>query len=352
MSEYFLTDALASVRQLTDTAGEIILAKNYEPYGSVTQTSGESQTSYGFTGEYTDVTGNVYLRARYYNPLDGRFLSRDTWSGDVNNPLSLNRWMYVEGNPVNYVDPSGYITEKQAGDAEKIVRELRIYNVFVEVDWGMAYRTISMQHGVVLSDCIWKAGEWELKELVELRRGVIDLSRAMKGLNKFIFNLGYVNVYKENLDVLARGGANVLRVTNANHELSSWTVVHELAHGWDDRYKWKLSEGLETFTRGYTDPYKRAFDCDSNNRKPGCNDAHYFYADKPAKSSDINFTRVEDFAESVAAYVYPDVAERDVRKYLGSDLEKYLYYDKYNTTLRWVYIDTVINLSVHWQQQR
>ncbi len=65
------------------------------------------ETPYGFTGEVTDATGNIYLRARYYNPNDGRFLSRDTWAGDVNNPLSLNRWMYVEGNPVNYVDPSG-----------------------------------------------------------------------------------------------------------------------------------------------------------------------------------------------------------------------------------------------------
>jgi hypothetical protein len=49
----------------------------------------------------------LYLRARYYNPADGRFQSRDTWSGDVNRPLSLNRWMYVEGNPVNYMDPTG-----------------------------------------------------------------------------------------------------------------------------------------------------------------------------------------------------------------------------------------------------
>lgn len=50
----------------------------------------------------------LYLRARYYNPTDGRFQSRDTWRGDYNRPLSLNRWMYVEGNPVNRVDPSGH----------------------------------------------------------------------------------------------------------------------------------------------------------------------------------------------------------------------------------------------------
>jgi len=37
----------------------------------------------------------------------GRFLTRDTWSGDANRPLSLNRWGYVEGNPVNLTDPTG-----------------------------------------------------------------------------------------------------------------------------------------------------------------------------------------------------------------------------------------------------
>ena len=42
-----------------------------------------------------------------YNPAMGRFMSRDTWEGDYNRPLSLNHWMYVEGNPINRTDPSG-----------------------------------------------------------------------------------------------------------------------------------------------------------------------------------------------------------------------------------------------------
>lgn len=57
---------------------------------------------------YGDSTQLLYLRARHYSPADGRFTSRDTWSGDVNRPLSLNRWMYVEGNPVNHIDPTGH----------------------------------------------------------------------------------------------------------------------------------------------------------------------------------------------------------------------------------------------------
>ena len=54
-----------------------------------------------------DGTGLVHLRARYYAPRQGRFVSRDVWEGDYNRPLSLNRWNYVEGNPKNYTDPSG-----------------------------------------------------------------------------------------------------------------------------------------------------------------------------------------------------------------------------------------------------
>ncbi len=106
-TEYFLGDALGSVRQLADATSAVTLTQSYAPYGDVTQSTGTSQTSYGFTNEFTDPNGLVYLRARYYAPTDGRFVSRDTWGGDYNRPLSLNRWGYVEGNPVNFVDPSG-----------------------------------------------------------------------------------------------------------------------------------------------------------------------------------------------------------------------------------------------------
>ncbi|MEK6754220.1 MAG: RHS repeat-associated core domain-containing protein [Chloroflexota bacterium] len=75
----------------------------------MTHSSGLSHTDYGYTGEsYSSSTQLTYLRARYYNPADGRFQSRDTWGGDGNRPMSMNRWMYTEGNPINRIDPSGY----------------------------------------------------------------------------------------------------------------------------------------------------------------------------------------------------------------------------------------------------
>ena len=62
---------------------------------------------YGFTGEPTDANDLVYLRNRYYNPELGTFLSMDPYEGDFNDPMSLNRYAYVRGNPVNLTDPSG-----------------------------------------------------------------------------------------------------------------------------------------------------------------------------------------------------------------------------------------------------
>jgi RHS repeat-associated protein len=107
-TEYFLSDALGSVRQLTNTAGEITLAKSYNPYGEVTHTAGSGQSMYAYTGEQLDASGLTYLRARYYDANVGRFTSRDTWSGNYNSPHSLNRWNYTNGNPINYIDPSGH----------------------------------------------------------------------------------------------------------------------------------------------------------------------------------------------------------------------------------------------------
>lgn len=105
-TDYFLGDALGSVRQLTNQTGAITYARAYDPYGVVTQTSGASQTAYGYTGEFTS-NNMVYLRSRMYSPGMGRFLTRDTWGGDANSPMSYNKWNYVGSNPLNRIDPTG-----------------------------------------------------------------------------------------------------------------------------------------------------------------------------------------------------------------------------------------------------
>jgi hypothetical protein len=66
-------------------------------------------------------------------PSLGRFLTRDTWGGDANSPMSFNRWGYVEGNPVNYTDPSGRFAV--TGDF------LSEYDVIIDKDWPASHRS-------------------------------------------------------------------------------------------------------------------------------------------------------------------------------------------------------------------
>ena len=63
-----------------------------------------------YFGDYNEL---LYLRSRFYAPAIGRFLTRDTWEGTADRPMSYNGWMYVEGNPINRTDPSGqcFITD-------------------------------------------------------------------------------------------------------------------------------------------------------------------------------------------------------------------------------------------------
>ena len=95
---------------MTDASGNVTFAQSYDPYGVVLGTSHlETDTSYGFTAEQTDPTGMVYLRARYYAPEMGRFMSRDTWGGDDTMPISYNYWAYANEDPINLSDPTGMI---------------------------------------------------------------------------------------------------------------------------------------------------------------------------------------------------------------------------------------------------
>jgi len=106
--EYFMGDALRSTRQLVSNDA-VTLTKSYAPYGEDLYSAGSGDSAFAFTGEQTNQNGLVYLRARYYGLGDGRFLTRDTWGGNVNQPITFNRWQYANANPIRYSDPSGHL---------------------------------------------------------------------------------------------------------------------------------------------------------------------------------------------------------------------------------------------------
>ena len=108
---YLLGDALGSVRGVTDDTGALTGSADYNAFGSVRASSGAS-SALGYTGEQSDPsTGLTYLRARYLNPVVGRFVSADTVSPNAPGTQGYNPYAYVANNPTTWTDPSGQSIE-------------------------------------------------------------------------------------------------------------------------------------------------------------------------------------------------------------------------------------------------
>ncbi|EMN71089.1 RHS repeat-associated core domain protein [Leptospira interrogans serovar Bataviae str. UI 08561] len=116
---FFHPNHLGSITMITDGAGNPasgpepgVSYVSYEPYGSIIRNDsyGPDIFRYKFTGQIEDKeTGLYYYKARYYEPTLGRFLQADSVIApdSVN---GMNRYMYVDGNPISYRDPSGHIS--------------------------------------------------------------------------------------------------------------------------------------------------------------------------------------------------------------------------------------------------
>ncbi|MBQ8209156.1 MAG: LysM peptidoglycan-binding domain-containing protein [Clostridia bacterium] len=107
---YYDYDGKGSVVDITNTNGKKATTYSYDAYGNATVSGNSVENPYQYNAEYVDnATGLQYLRARYYRAETGSFITADIYAGNLQNPLSLNRYTYTHNNPVNYDDPSGHI---------------------------------------------------------------------------------------------------------------------------------------------------------------------------------------------------------------------------------------------------
>jgi len=110
--EYYHADGLGSTRQLSNDSQTITQTTTYDAFGNIESSAGSSSNAYKYAGQWgyrnDGDDGLMHVGARYYDPLVGRFISADTYLGDIGNPQSLNRYVYAENDPVNFVDPSGH----------------------------------------------------------------------------------------------------------------------------------------------------------------------------------------------------------------------------------------------------
>ena len=104
---FYHVDGLGSVRRMSVLSGSAAAAYAYDVFGSLRNVVGAS-TTFGFTGEQIDSeVGLVYLRARYYDPEMGRFLSLDRFPAVAGLTQTINRYTYAQNNPARHTDPSG-----------------------------------------------------------------------------------------------------------------------------------------------------------------------------------------------------------------------------------------------------
>ncbi|MBK9443999.1 MAG: DUF1566 domain-containing protein [Comamonadaceae bacterium] len=115
---YYHHDSRGSTVALTDNTGAVTDRYAYDPFGTLVNSSGSSINPYKYVGRYglfDEGNGLVYIRARYYNPAQGRFISKDPKPGSDTDAQSLNRYVYAMNNPVRFVDVSGLTAKEVAG---------------------------------------------------------------------------------------------------------------------------------------------------------------------------------------------------------------------------------------------
>jgi RHS repeat-associated protein len=110
---YLLEDRMGSTRFVVDEKGDVVAHYDYSPFGVPRLVEGRDATRFLFGGEeWDDAAQLIFLRARYYDPSSGRFLTVDPVDGDPSDPQSYNSYAYAGNDPVNRNDPTGLQSSK------------------------------------------------------------------------------------------------------------------------------------------------------------------------------------------------------------------------------------------------
>ena len=107
---HYASDEMGSITHVVDENEEILNHYEYDAWGNLTTCEENVHNRFKFNGQqYDPISQQYYLRARYYNPVIGRFTQEDSYNVD-----GLNLYAYCRNNPVSYVDPSGNICGRRA----------------------------------------------------------------------------------------------------------------------------------------------------------------------------------------------------------------------------------------------
>lgn len=118
---HYASDEMGSITHVT-AREEVLNRYEYDAWGNALTCEEQVENRFRFAGEqYDPISQQYYLRARFYNPVIGRFTQEDSYRGD-----GLNLYAYCQNNPVYYIDPTGNFCEAAADRISNLIDEGRI----------------------------------------------------------------------------------------------------------------------------------------------------------------------------------------------------------------------------------
>jgi RHS repeat-associated protein len=160
---YLLNDHLTSTAITTNSSGARLTELRYFAYGGTRYDAGAQLTLYRYTGQRVESGTGLYdYGARWYDPLIGRFLSADSIVPNPGDSQALNRYMYVAGNPLRFVDPSGH----DPLDAAWVAAFRTAHDGRDPTDEDRLYRLYSLTYtGPISGSYFWSTADWQAANL-------------------------------------------------------------------------------------------------------------------------------------------------------------------------------------------
>jgi RHS repeat-associated protein len=109
---YYHTDHIGNIVALTNESQTVTDRYVYTPFGEISGHEGTTANPFtyvGGLGVMAEADGLYFMRARFYDPASGRFLSKDPFGGDVALPVSLHKYLYAGNIPLSFIDPTGWV---------------------------------------------------------------------------------------------------------------------------------------------------------------------------------------------------------------------------------------------------
>ena len=160
---HYASDEMGSTTHIVDEQGNVQNRYAYDAWGRIEVKEEAIPNRFTYYGQQIDpITQQYYLRARFYNPVIGRFTQEDTYRGD-----GLNLYAYCANNPVYYVDPSGLATSISSDDLNALLNRGSQEEIFSTL-WNIRTKLLDSNGKLKIDTSLLKDNELLVGTFAEL----------------------------------------------------------------------------------------------------------------------------------------------------------------------------------------